>query len=128
MTEEILKKAHDYAMNNIERTEEGGYDIIEEMRLVNAYLVGAKDNAPQWHYPSKGEYPKDDTDVLVAHYTRFNTDTKQPLGELQCKISNYLGKKWHETDTGCGNIDYWLNKPDMVYAWTEIELPKEVLK
>lgn len=90
----------------------------------NGYYTGFN-KANEWHYPSKGEYPKDDTNVLVAHYNRFNLDTKQPLGELQCKISGYLGKKWINIDTGCGNIDYWLNKPNMVYAWKEIELPKE---
>ena len=43
ITEEVLDKAHDYAKNNIDRTEEGGYDIAEEMRIVNAYLEGFKD-------------------------------------------------------------------------------------
>lgn len=71
MTEEILNKAHDYARNNIERTEEGGYDIIEEMRFVNAYLAGAKDNVPQWHKVADGDLPEDNRVVLDEAGDRF---------------------------------------------------------
>ena len=109
----------------------GEFHLTEEMPFEDIIFEAVKfgyNKANEWHYPSKGEYPKDDINVLVAYYTRFNVDTKQPSGELECKVAGFLGKKWYNIDTGCGDIDDWLNKPNMVYAWKEIKLPKEVLK
>jgi hypothetical protein len=107
MTDKILDKAHDYARDHIERTEEGGYDIIEEMRLVDTYLAGAEDNIPQWHYPSQGELPEDYRLILLCYK---NGDAK--LG--------YYDEVFAD----------WKNKYDdpvaYPYAWQYIEPPKEV--
>ena len=53
------KEAEAYAIENWEYYEEGKNDSKE---LKQAYLAGAEfgyNKANEWHYPSKGEYPKE---------------------------------------------------------------------
>lgn len=107
MTEEILNKAHDYARNHVEKTEEGGYDIIEEMRLVDAYLAGAKENAPQWHYPSKGDIPVESDEYLV-------------IAESDHTLYKCL-ESYDPDDNGWSTC--W-----RIIAWKSIDLPKEILE
>lgn len=65
--------------------------------------------ANEWHYPSKGEYPKDNTQVLVL------------LENKRMKISIFMEKKFT-----VWNKDYnTYTKLYNVIAWKEIVLPKE---
>jgi len=67
--------------------------------------------ANEWHYPSKGEYPIDKTEMLV--YFKY-ADYEYP-----CKTFGfYNGHFW---DTKRGDVS---NKE--VIAWKEIVLPKEI--
>ncbi len=112
MTEEILNKAHDYARNHIERTEEGGYDIIEEMRLVDAYLAGAKDNTPQWHYIKDKDYPKCNELVIAL-------DCKNEYAILYHEdLKDRGGTSWHTVE----RFTYARN----IVAWQYLKLPKEM--
>lgn len=108
MTEEILHKAHDYARNNIERTEEGGYDIIEEMRLVDAYLAGTIDNTPQWHKVANGDLPKRDerflTNISIAVMTQDN----------EFAFYSFDKKKWYSRGIEISNVIAWCEIPKYI--------------
>lgn len=42
-------------------------DLYEAKGLfIQAFLAGLKAGRPQWHYPSKGELPTDDKDMLMS--------------------------------------------------------------
>ena len=102
------KEAEEYLNEHSE------YDEIFDMVLVkcdteNAFKDGAEfgyNKANEWHYPSKGEYPKEDKRYL-------------------CKIKAFVG----------GGIDYecfdydieygsWKNAIGEIIAWKEIVLPE----
>lgn len=38
--------------------------LLREKAYRDGYLAGAKDNTPQWHYPSRGEFPEHEKDIL----------------------------------------------------------------
>lgn len=84
-----------------------------EIAAENIFQKGAKfgyNKANEWHYPSKGEYPIDKTEMLV--YFKY-ADYEYP-----CKTFGfYNGHFW---DTKRGDVS---NKE--VIAWKEIVLPKE---
>jgi hypothetical protein len=84
-----------------------------EEDYIKAFKDGAEfgyNKANEWHYPSKGEYPIDKTEMLV--YFKY-ADYEYP-----CKTFGfYNGHFW---DTKRGDVS---NKE--VIAWKEIVLPKE---
>lgn len=75
------------------------------------FIVNDKiDKVDEWHYPSKGEYPDDKTEMLI--YFKY-TDCEYP-----CKTFGfYNGHFW---DTKRGDVS---NKE--VIAWKEIVFPEE---
>ena len=105
------KEAEEYAIENWEYYEEGQND---SKALKQAYLAGAEfgyDKENEWHYPSKGEYPKECEDVLCY-----------------CKVVNVkfycVG---HTVIGGDNKIRWWSSGRSeklKVYAWKEITLSK----
>ena len=70
--------------------------------------------ANEWHYPSKGEYPKEGEDVLC--YCKCRTEIK-----FYCIGHTIIG--------GDNKIRWWSsNRSEKlnVYAWKEITPPKEI--
>ena len=92
-------------------------DDINYPDVLKAITVGVQkgaehgyNKANEWHYPSKGEYPIDKTEMLV--YFKY-ADYEYP-----CKTFGfYNGHFW---DTKRGDVS---NKD--VIAWKEIVFPKE---
>ena len=82
-----------------------------------AYLAGAEfgyNKANEWHYPSKGEYPKEGENVLC--YCKCRTEIKF------CCVG-------HIVAGGDNKIRWWSSDRSEelnVYAWKEIVLPKEI--
>ena len=128
MTDE--EKAKEWVRTN------SGYSTKEfhGQKAIEAYLAGAEfgynkafveadknlkaivtdfNKANEWHYPSKGEYPKECEDVLC--YCKV-VDTKF------CSIG-------HTIIGGDNKIRWWSSNRSeelKVYAWKEIVLPKEI--
>ena len=85
----------------------------------HSYIDGFKDGATfgynkanEWHYPSKGEYPKECEDVLC--YCKCRTEIK-----FYCIGHTVIG--------GDNKIRWWSsNRSEKlnVYAWKEITPPK----
>lgn len=86
----------------------------------HSYIDGFKDGAEfgynkanEWHYPSKGEYPKECENVLCY-----------------CKVVNVKFCRIGHTIIGGDNkIRWWSSnrREELeVYAWKEITLPNEV--
>ena len=85
-----------------------GYTKIDYQKKKTDWQKGAEfgyNKANEWHYPSKGEYPKDDNDVLVL------------LKDETTQVDYYFPK-----------IGWNISLKADVIAWKEIilpELPKE---
>ena len=90
--------------------------FYNEIKFKQAYLAGAElgyIKANEWHYPSKGEYPKECENVLC--YCK-GTEIKF------CSIG-------HTIIGGDNKIRWWSSNRSeelKVYAWKEIVLPKEI--
>ena len=108
------KEAEEYATENWEYYEEGQND---SKALKQAYLAGAAlgyNKTNEWHYPSKGEYPKECEDVLC--YCKCRTEIK-----FCCVGHTIIG--------GDNKIRWWSsNRSEKlnVYAWKEIVFPEEI--
>ena len=108
------KEAEEYAIENWEHYEEGQND---SKALKQAYLAGAElgyNKANEWHYPSKGEYPKEGENVLC--YCKCRTEIKF------CCVG-------HIVAGGDNKIRWWSSNRSEelnVYAWREIVFPEEV--
>ena len=82
-----------------------------------AYKTGFQDGynkVNEWHYPSKGEYPKECEDVLC--YCKCRTEIK-----FCCVGHTVIG--------GDNKIRWWSGDRSeklKVYAWKEITPPKEI--
>ena len=107
-----------------EADEVGNEKIKENHQLARcarkSYKDGFKDGAEfgynkanEWHYPSKGEYPKEGENVLCC-----------------CKVVNAkFYSIGHTVIGGDTKIRWWAsNRPEEleVYAWREIVFPEEV--
>ena len=110
------KEAEEYAIENWEHYEEGQND---SKALKQAYLAGAEfgyNKANEWHYPSKGEYPKEGENVLC--YCKCRAEIKF------CCVG-------HIVAGGDNKIRWWSSDRSEelnVYAWKEITPPKELEK
>ena len=107
------KEAEEYATENWEYYEEGQND---SKALKQAYLAGAElgyNKANEWHYPSKGEDPKECENALCY-----------------CKVVDVeFYSIGHTIIGGDDKIRWWSSNRSEelnVYAWKEIELPKEL--
>ena len=112
------KEAEEYLIRNLCKTclticENNCPHAESEKR---AYKDGAEfgyNKANEWHYPSKGEYPKECENVLCY-----------------CKVVNVKFCRIGHTIIGGDNkIKWWSSNSSEeleVYAWKEIVLPKEV--
>ena len=91
--------------------------FYNEIKFKQAYLAGAEfgyNKANEWHYPSKGEYPKECENVLC--YCKCRTEIK-----FYCIGHTIIG--------GDNKIRWWSSDRSeklKVYAWKEITLPKEI--
>ena len=103
------KEAEEYAIENWEHYEGGQND---SKALKQAYLAGAEfgyNKANEWHYPSKGEYPKECENVLC--YCKCRTEIK-----FCCVGHTVIG--------GDNKIRWWSSDGSeklKVYAWKEID-------
>lgn len=93
-----------------------GTDSFIVAAAEDAFEDGAEfgyNKANEWHYPSKGEYPKECENVLCY-----------------CKVVNVQFYAIGHTIIGGDNkIRWWSNDRSeklKVYAWKEITLPKEI--
>ena len=109
------KEAEEYAIENWEHYEEGQND---SKTLKQAYLAGAEfgyNKANEWHYPLKGEYPKECENVLCY-----------------CKVVDVEFYSIGHTIIGGDNkIRWWSSNRSEelnIYAWKEITPPKELEK
>ena len=77
--------------------------------LIEGIEFGYNKAANEWHYPSKGEYPKDEKEVLVymwgSLYIGFYSERY------------YENNRWH--------FEQFSEESEQVTAWKEIVLPKE---
>ena len=95
---------------------EAGRDMAETDLATVAYMQGAERFKSKWHYPSKGEYPKECEDVLC--YCKCRTEIK-----FCCVGHTIIG--------GDNKVRWWASDRSEklnVYAWKEITPPKEVVK
>ena len=120
------KEAEEYAIENWEYYEEGKND---SKALKQAYQRGAEfgyNKANEWHYPSKGEYPKDEKNFesyVVAYYgAKGSPADGRPCWEELCYDTEY--KRWVDKET-LDDIPY-VNQEGIVIAWKEIVLSKEI--
>ena len=106
-----VKHKQEWYIKHPERSIDEDYEDIKKHWGKGAEFGYNKAN--EWHYPSKGEYPIDKTEMLV--YFKY-ADYEYP-----CKTFGfYNGHFW---DTKRGDVS---NKD--VIAWKEIVLPKEIEK
>ena len=111
--EYVRKIRHDVINWDGAEPEERFYN---EIKFKQAYLAGAElgyNKANEWHYPSKGEYPKECENVLCY-----------------CKV---VGVEFysigHTIIGGDNKIRWWSSNRSEelnVYAWKEITPPKEI--
>ena len=112
--EYVRKIRHDVINWDGAEPEERFYN---EIKFKQAYLAGAEfgcNKANEWHYPSKGEYPKEGENVLC--YCKCRTEIKF------CCVG-------HIVAGGDNKIRWWSSDGSeklKVYAWKEIVLPKEI--
>lgn len=90
--------------------------FYNEIKFKQAYLAGAEfgyNKANEWHYPSKGEYPKEGENILCY-----------------CKIVDVkFYSVGHTVIGGDNKIRWWSGDRSEklnVYAWKEITPPKEI--
>ena len=114
-SEEYVRKIrHDVINWGGKEPEERFYN---EIKFKQAYLAGAEfgyNKANEWHYPSKGEYPKEGENVLC--YCKCRTEIKF------CCVG-------HIVAGGDNKIRWWSSDRSeklKVYAWKDITHPKEV--
>ena len=114
--EYVRKIRHDVINWDGAEPEERFYN---EIKFKQAYLVGAEfgyNKANEWHYPSKGEYPKEGENVLC--YCKCRTEIK-----FCCVGHTIIG--------GDNKIRWWSSDRSEklnVIAWKDITppvLPKE---
>ena len=115
VAEEYVRKIrHDVINWDGAEPEERFYN---EIKFKQAYLAGAEfgyNKANEWHYPSKGEYPKEGENVLC--YCKCRTEIK-----FCCVGHTVIG--------GDNKIRWWSSDRSeklKVYAWKEIVPPKEI--
>ena len=111
--EYVRKIRHDVINWDGAEPEERFYN---EIKFKQAYQQGAElgyNKANEWHYPSKGEYPKECENVLCY-----------------CKVVDVEFYSIGHTIIGGDNkIRWWSSNRSEelnVYAWKEIVLPKEI--
>ena len=105
-----------------------GDDWSIEKSYVNGFSNGAEfgyNKANEWHYPSKGEYPKcDEKTQLIFYVTCYYGDITRKrtvLGYYQKSFMNDDVKLFVEKSKGYEEE----HLPKDVIAWKEIVLPKE---
>ena len=94
---------------------EFGYNkaFVEADKNLKA-IVADFNKANEWHYPSKGEYPKEGENVLC--YCKCRTEIKfYSIGHTIIGGDNKI--RWWSSDR---------SEKLNVYAWKEIVLPKEI--
>ena len=112
--EYVRKIRHDVINWDGAEPEERFYN---EIKFKQAYLAGAEfgyNKANEWHYPSKGEYPKEGENVLC--YCKCRTEIKF------CCVG-------HIVAGGDNKIRWWSSDRSEklnVIAWKELTPPKEV--
>ena len=112
--EYVRKIRHDVINWDGAEPEERFYN---EIKFKQAYQQGAEfgyNKANEWHYPAKGEYPKECENVLC--YCKCRTEIK-----FYCVGHTIIG--------GDNKIRWWSSNRSEelnVYAWKEIVLPKEI--
>ena len=112
--EYVRKIRHDVINWDGAEPEERFYN---EIKFKQAYLAGAEfgyNKSNEWHYPSKGEYPKEGENVLC--YCKCRTEIK-----FCCVGHTIIGGdnkiRWRSSDR---------SEKLNVYAWREITPSKEV--
>ena len=112
--EYVRKIRHDVINWDGAEPEERFYN---EIKFKQAYLAGAEfgyNKANEWHYPSKGEYPKEGENVLC--YCKCRTEIK-----FCCVGHTIIGGdnkiRWRSSDR---------SEKLNVYAWKKITPLKEV--
>ena len=112
------KEAEEYAIENYETCLYDDLPYTNDSKAIEqAFEDGAEfgyNKANEWHYPSKGEYPKEGENVLC--YCKCRTEIK-----FCCVGHTIIG--------GDNKIRWWSSnrsKELNVYAWKEIVLPKEI--
>ena len=111
------KEAEEYAIQNYETCLYDDLPYANDSKAIEqAFEVSAEfgySKVNEWHYPSKGEYPKECENVLCY-----------------CKVVNIKFYSTGHTIIGGDNkIRWWSSNRSEelnVYAWKEIVPPKEI--
>ena len=91
----------------------GNRTEIDHYGIADAFQDGAEfgyNKANEWHFPSKGEYPKDDKQYLVLF-----SYTYKGKEEMSCGVRDNL------------RSDFELHRcyTEQIIAWKEIVLPEQ---
>ena len=123
---ELEKKAIDVIRNHSHKLIDKFTQEDLENREISIFMAGYHEGnkANEWHYPSKGEYPKCDekTQLIfyVTCYCRDITRKRMVLGYYQKSFMNDDVKLFVEKSKGYEEE----HLPKDVIAWKEIVLPK----
>ena len=115
MTEDELRKKGNAYLDKC--TKRAGFVMLpEQLRndFVDMYVAGALDNVNEWHYPSKGDYPKcgefDATSNLVLVFW-WSVDSKGKTAKV------------YGLDRWCEQHKEWDNYHSRPIAWMPLPLP-----
>ena len=104
--EKLISKIKNVAtgcwLNHVKTNAEGMWNDVQD-------VINEQPTIDQWHYPSKGEYPKEDEDVVVL----VKAGKKMLKG-----IGVYINQEWAIRH----REEMWLIEP---YAWQNIIPPQE---
>ena len=115
MTAKQIEKAKEYVHSNVYYVvakREDGTEYAKEVSnvTIEQAFTDGYNKANEWHYPSKGEYPKDEKEVLVYMWGSF-----------------YIGSyKQYTDDNNAWHFNDFDEESEQITAWKEIVLPKEV--
>ena len=111
------KEAEEYARQN----NPAEYGVrATHFTVLNSFKDGAEfgyNKANEWHYPSKGEYPKDEKDMLMSEQLIL-------LIKMKGTDCSYLALGQYNFSTQEFIYRQLVGLTDVI-AWKEIVLPKE---
>ena len=116
--EELQKKANEYAKENKKVYGSDEYaDITDYNNVKKAFQKGAEfgyNKSNEWHYPLKGEYPKEYKDLWICFVTEDDMkDYVRGWYEYDFDEARHIFKTVNEITWNLENV----------YAWKEIVFP-----
>ncbi|MBO6130949.1 MAG: hypothetical protein J6P28_03175 [Treponema sp.] len=113
MAEEWVKENMDCVKTVSYLNHDCNYFSDEVRSIAKSAFKDGYNKANEWHYPSKGELPKDGETVFVCR------------DDMQIWTGNRHSKRENSYFWYIHNLHGVLYKDSDIYAWKEIVLPKE---